>query len=76
MVAPRGGFFDTDGKWAVEGVGVSPDVEVFQNPKDVIAGRDPQLERSVQELLKLLPTEGIELKSEPAPPIRYRRQAR
>lgn len=73
MVAPRGGFFDTDGEWAVEGKGIAPDVEIFQDPKAIIAGKDPQLERAVQEALKLLPTQGIQLKKEPAPPIRYKR---
>jgi tricorn protease len=71
MVAPRGGFYDTDGEWAVEGVGISPDIAVEQLPKDVIAGRDPQLERAVEVALELLKTEGIELKPEPKAPIRY-----
>ncbi|AFL85553.1 Tol biopolymer transport system, periplasmic component-related protein [Belliella baltica DSM 15883] len=71
MVAPRGGFFDVNGEWAVEGVGVKPDIHVEQTPKDVIEGRDPQLERAVQEALKLLETEGVELKPEPKAPIRY-----
>ncbi len=73
MVAPRGGFFDTNGEWAVEGTGVSPDVEVFQDPKLLIEGKDAQLERAVQEALKLMPTQGIELKKEPPAPIRYHR---
>lgn len=70
MVAPRGGFFDTDGKWAVEAEGVAPDIEVFHDPKAIIEGQDPQLEKAVQEALRLMPTQGIELKKEPAPPIR------
>jgi tricorn protease len=73
MVAPRGGFFDTEGQWAVEGTGVSPDVEVLQDPKEVAAGHDPQLEKAVQEAMKLLSTQGMELKKEPAPPVRYKR---
>lgn len=73
MVAPRGGFFDVNGEWAVEGVGVAPDIAVEQTPADVIAGRDPQLERAVKEALKLLETQGVELKSEPKAPIRYKR---
>ena len=71
MVAPRGGFYDANGEWAVEGVGISPDIAVEQTPKDVIEGRDPQLERAVKEALRLLETEGIELKPEPKAPIRY-----
>jgi tricorn protease len=73
MVAPRGGFFDTNGEWAVEGEGISPDIEVLQDPKAINEGKDPQLERAVQEALKLLPTQGIELKKEPAAPIKYKR---
>ncbi|MEJ7912296.1 MAG: PDZ domain-containing protein, partial [Chitinophagaceae bacterium] len=73
MVAPRGGFFDTDGAWAVEATGIAPDVEVFQDPKMLIAGKDQQLERAVQEALKLIQTQGIELKKEPAAPVRYKR---
>jgi len=73
MVAPRGGFFDINGEWAVEGVGISPDIAVEQTPKDVIEGMDPQLERAVKEALRLLETEGIELKPEPKAPIRYKR---
>ncbi len=71
MVAPRGGFYDVNGEWAVEGVGISPDILVEQTPKDVIEGRDPQLERAVKEALDRMAIEGIELKPEPAPPIRY-----
>lgn len=73
IVAPRGGFYDTNGKWAIEGVGISPDIEVFQNPADVLQGRDPQLERGVQEALNLMKTQGIQLKSEPTAPVRYKR---
>ena len=54
MIAPRGGFFTRDGKWAVENEGTAPDIDVENWPKDVIAGRDPQLERAVDEALRLL----------------------
>ena len=57
MIAPRGGFFTRDGKWAVENEGVGPDIEVENFPKDVIAGRDPQLERAIDEAMKLLKAE-------------------
>lgn len=73
MVAPRGGFYDVDGNWAIEAVGVAPDIEVRQTPAEVIAGRDPQLERAVQEALRLLETQAVELEPEPAPPLRWRR---
>jgi len=73
MVAPRGGFFDVDGNWAVEGDGIAPDIEVIQDPKAVLAGKDPQLEKGVEEALRLLKTQEFQLKSEPAAPIRWKR---
>jgi tricorn protease len=76
FVAPRGGFFDVNGEWAVEAEGVAPDIEVRNDPAPVIEGRDPQLEAAVQEALRLLDTESIELKPEPAPPVRWRRPNR
>lgn len=76
MVAPRGGFFDLAGKWAVEGEGIAPDIEVIQTPADLAKGKDPQLERAVQEALKLLETQGVELKKEPAAPLRWKRPGR
>ena len=76
FVAPRGGFFDVDGEWAVEAEGVAPDIEVSFDPVAHVRGEDPQLEAAVQEALRLLQTEGVELKPEPAAPIRWRRPNR
>lgn len=73
MIAPRGGFFNTEGEWDVEGEGVSPDIPVMQTPAEVIKGQDPQLRRAVNEALKLLKTQDIKLKKEPAPPQKWRR---
>ncbi|MGE3274562.1 MAG: PDZ domain-containing protein [Vicinamibacterales bacterium] len=74
MIAPRGGFFTRDGRWAVENEGVAPDIEVENWPKAVIAGGDPQLERAVQEALRLLEATPPDRRtSEPAPPTWGRR---
>ncbi|MDE0897584.1 MAG: PDZ domain-containing protein [Longimicrobiales bacterium] len=73
FVAPRGGFFDVNGEWAIEADGIAPDIEVMNTPKEVATGRDPQLEAAVAEALRLLETEGVELMAEPAAPVRYRR---
>ena len=74
MIAPRGGFFTRDGKWAVENEGTAPDIDVENWPKDVIAGRDPQLERAVDEALRLLKEKPVDRRTtEPAPPTWGRR---
>ncbi|HUA87718.1 MAG TPA: PDZ domain-containing protein [Bryobacteraceae bacterium] len=69
MIAPRGGFFAKDGHWAVENTGTSPDIDVENWPKDVIAGHDPQLERAVAEALKMLEEHPVtRMDHEPPPP--------
>ncbi|HWA58103.1 MAG TPA: PDZ domain-containing protein [Gemmatimonadales bacterium] len=73
ITAPRGGFFNVDGQWDVENVGVAPDIAVEQTPAELLKGRDPQLERAVQEALRLLADHPVQLKAEPAPPVRVRR---
>jgi tricorn protease len=54
VTAPSLAFYDVNGRWAVENEGVAPDIEVEITTADAVAGRDPQLERAVQEALKLL----------------------
>ena len=69
MIAPRGGFFSRDGKWAVENEGVAPDVDVENWPKDVIGGHDPQLERAVQDAMRMLKEKPVtRMTTEPSPP--------
>ncbi|MBN1820561.1 MAG: PDZ domain-containing protein, partial [Prolixibacteraceae bacterium] len=73
MVAPRGGFFDVNGEWAVEGEGISPDIEVIQEPGLVLQGKDPQLEKAVEEALKLLKNNEFIMRSEPEAPKKWKR---
>jgi tricorn protease len=54
VTAPRTAIGGLHGSWEVEGHGVSPDVEVMQDPKAVRDGHDPQLEAAVAKALQLL----------------------
>jgi tricorn protease len=67
ITAPSLAFYDLNGKWAVENEGVTPEVEVEYTPADVIKGHDPQLERGVQEALKLLQEHPVKSVPRPAP---------
>src|SRR5262249_39238982 len=49
---PEFGFASADGHWIIEGHGVEPDIDVENDPKSVIDGHDPQLERAVEEVMK------------------------
>ncbi|MCI0387378.1 MAG: S41 family peptidase [Acidobacteria bacterium] len=53
---PEFGFTNAKGEWIIEGYGVDPDIPVENDPKPVIQGKDPQLERGVTELLNKLKT--------------------
>jgi tricorn protease len=54
ITAPNAPFYGLDGKWMIEGYGVDPDIEVVEDPGLLARGQDPQLDRAIEEILKLL----------------------
>ncbi len=76
ITAPRGGFYNLKGEWDVENIGIAPDIEVEMTPKEVIAGHDPQLEKAVEEGLRLIKENPLNLVPEPAAPVRVLRPKR
>jgi tricorn protease len=70
VFVPEFGTADAGGQWIIEGHGVDPDIVVEQDPIEVLEGRDPQLQRGVEELMKLLPATPTGLPERPAPPIK------
>jgi tricorn protease len=54
ILFPRFRFYTTEGEWAVEGEGVAPDIEVWDLPELIAAGRDPSIEKAVEVLLEEL----------------------
>ena len=67
ITAPSLAFYDLEGKWAVENEGVAPDIEVEYTPSEVLKGHDPQLERAVQEAMRLLEKNPVRRVPRPAP---------
>jgi tricorn protease len=51
---PEFSFWFADVGWGVENYGTDPDIEVDNRPQDYAKGRDAQLERSIQEIMKLM----------------------
>lgn len=49
---PEYAFWFHDVGWRVENYGTDPDIEVDYAPQDYAAGRDPQLDRAIAEVLK------------------------
>jgi tricorn protease len=66
---PQFGVFDENG-WIVEGVGVSPDIEVVDRPEQLAKGEDPCIEKAVEVLLKELQENPVKKVQTPAPPDR------
>jgi tricorn protease len=68
VFVPEFGTADASGHWIIEGHGVDPDIVVEQDPVEVMHGHDPQLERGVGELLKLLAPAPVALPRRPPAP--------
>ena len=51
---PEFAFWFTDEEWGVENYGTDPDINVEIRPQDHAAGRDPQIERGLSEVMKLV----------------------
>jgi tricorn protease len=69
IFVPGSGLTDENGNWVIEGYGVDPDIEVENDPKSEIEGRDPQLERGIAEVMSRLKTP-VKLPSKPAGPVK------
>ena len=70
IFVPESAFASAKGEWIIEGYGVDPDIEVENDPKSVLAGRDPQLERAVAEVMKKLKEKPVKLPPRPAAPVK------
>jgi tricorn protease len=67
---PEFGFADIGGNYVIEGEGVSPDIEVDNDPASVIAGRDPQLERAIEEVMNRIEANPPSFPDRPEAPIK------
>lgn len=76
ITAPGFAIWTPEEGWVVENVGVPPDIEVEQTPADVIAGRDPQLEKAIQVVMKELEKQPKVEHKRPAFPMRALPSAR
>jgi tricorn protease len=70
VFVPEFGFINMDGEWDIENYGVDPDIEVENDPKSVIAGRDPQLERGIEEVMKMIKTDPKKIPPRPKDPVK------
>ncbi len=72
VFVPQSGTNAPTGEWIIEGEGVAPDIEVENDPASMLAGRDLQLERGVQEVLKHMAEKPMHLPKRPADPVKVK----
>ncbi len=66
ITRPEFADYNLKSQWVVENRGVAPDIEVDNRPDDVVRGKDAQLERAIQEVMKQI--EANPKKLPPRPP--------
>ena len=67
---PNRAAYDPSGaSWGIENIGVAPDFDVEITPADVIAGRDPQLEKAVEVALAQISKNPVFVPKRPAFPV-------
>jgi tricorn protease len=69
---PEFGFANQKGEWVIEGTGVIPDIVVENDPKSVIDGKDPQLDRGIEEILARLKKETKRLPERTPDPVKVK----
>jgi tricorn protease len=52
VCVPEFGGWNNNGEWIIEGLGVSPETEVINNPAMLIKGVDEQLDYSIEKMLE------------------------
>ena len=66
ITVPDARLYGPDGKWFAEGYGVTPTIEVWDDPAQLAKGNDPQLLRAIEEVMKLVKTKPRKLATKPA----------
>ena len=69
VTAPNVAYYNEDG-FRIENEGVAPDIEVEQWPKEVMQGKDPQLEKAIEVVMEELRKNPPSYPPRPAYPVK------
>jgi tricorn protease len=72
ITVPTFGIYEPGKGWIIEGEGVTPDIEVLDDPSSLAKGIDPQLERAILEIQRQLQANPIAPVQKPPYPNRAR----
>ncbi len=65
ITRPEFADYGLDSKWDVENHGVAPDIELDNRPDDVVRGKDAQLDRAIEEVMKQIEANPKKLPARP-----------
>lgn len=71
---PESGMANPKGEWIIEGHGVDPDIEVENDVKATIEGKDQQLERAVAEVMKKIDAGAPRYPGKPKGPVKVEKK--
>ncbi len=54
ITRPEFARYDVNSKWIIENHGVQPDIVVENRPEQVVSGKDPQLEKAIEVVMKAI----------------------
>jgi tricorn protease len=67
ITRPEFARYNLDSQWIVENRGVQPDIVVENRPEQVVSGKDPQLDRAIEEAMKAIQANPKRLPPPPPP---------
>ena len=70
VTPPQFGEYNAKGQWVIEGHGVDPTIPVVNWPKDVLAGKDDQLDTTIEVLMKMIKEQPVKPFPKPKYPIK------
>ncbi len=70
VTVPTFGYYQIDGTWGIEGHGVDPDIEVIDDPSQLAAGKDPQLDAGIDTVMAEIQRNPYRPPQRPADPDR------
>ncbi|HKH98006.1 MAG TPA: PDZ domain-containing protein [Candidatus Sulfotelmatobacter sp.] len=65
VTRPEFSDYNLQSQWVVENHGVAPDIEVDNRPDDVVRGKDAQLDRAIEEVMKQIEANPKKLPARP-----------
>ncbi len=71
-IVPQSGSYSPEGKWWIENEGVTPDIVLDTSPVDQAKGKDPQMDKAIELLLKQIKEKPFVKPERPAPPVKLK----